>query len=227
MTADAEDIIRVLLVDDHALLRSGLKLLLEAQPDIRVIGEASRGDEAVERVRETCPDVILMDLSMSGMNGLQAIALIKQQFPQCRILVLTMHDDEEYLRQSLAAGASGYILKQAADSELLSALRSVHRGEIFLPPALTKALVESLARPTERLTENHDVALSPRETEVARLVAMGHTNREIAELLVLSVKTVETHKARIMDKLGLRSRSELVRYAISKGLITTKRLLEP
>ncbi len=226
MTADAEDIIRVLLVDDHALLRSGLKLLLEAQPDIRVIGEASRGDEAVERVSETCPDVILMDLSMSGMNGLQAIALIKQQFPQCRILVLTMHDDEEYLRQSLAAGASGYILKQAADSELLSALRSVHRGEVFLPPALTKTLVESLARPAERFAENHGDALSPRETEVARLVAMGHTNREIAELLVLSVKTVETHKARIMDKLGLRSRSELVRYAISKGLITTKRLPE-
>ncbi len=220
MTLKPKAKIRAVLADDHTVLRSGLKLLLDAQPDIQVVGEASRGEEAVERATQLCPDIVLMDLTMPGMNGLQAIAEIKKLMPACRVLVLTMHDDEAYLRQSLAAGASGYILKQAADSELLSALRAVYRGEVFLPPALTKTLVDSLVRPPARPPGRQADGLSPRETEVLRLVAMGHTNQEIAELLVLSVKTVETHKARIMDKLLLRSRSELVRYAIREGLVT-------
>ena len=218
--------IRVLLVDDHTVLRAGLRLLLSAQPDMEVIGEASDGREAVDAAARLTPDVILLDISMPGMGGIEAVEALRRIQPGVRVLILTMHDDEEYLRQVLRSGASGYVLKKAADTELLSAIRAVHRGEIFVYPSLTRVLVEELFDRRNRVAardakSEHD-GLSEREREVLRLVALGHSNQQIAEILILSVKTIETHKARIMAKLGVRSRAELVRYAIKKGLLPTE-----
>lgn len=215
--------IRVLLVDDHAVLRAGLRLMLSAQPDMEVVGEASDGREAIEAAGRLSPEVILLDIGMPGMNGIDATQSLRHLLPEVRILILTMHDDEGYLRQVLRAGASGYVLKKAADTELLSAIRAVHRGEVYVYPSLTRVLVEELfdrrTRGADGDGRNDHDGLSEREREVLRLVALGHSNQEIADILILSVKTVETHKARIMDKLGLRGRAELVRYAIRKGLM--------
>jgi two-component system, NarL family, response regulator NreC len=216
------DKIRLLLADDHAVLRSGLRMLLDAQPDMEVVGEAADGGEAVRTALESRPHVVLMDVAMTGESGLEATRRIKQHAPEIRILVLSMYDDESYLRRALEAGASGYALKRAADTDLLSAIRAVARDEMYLHPALTRVLVGDLLRrdlsapQSDRRDAPH---LSERELEVLRLVALGHTNQEIADALYLSVKTVESYKGRLMEKLGLRGRAALVRYAVEAGLL--------
>ena len=213
--------IRLLLADDHAVLRSGLRLLLSEQPDMEVVGEASDGEEAIEKARELSPDVLLLDITMPGVGGLEALDRIKKENPQIRIVVLTMHDDESYMERIMTSGGSGYVLKRAADTELLSAIRAVHQGGVYLHPSMTRALVNQLQRRTaaQERQSHLESKLSEREREVLKLIAQGYTNKEIADMIFLSVKTVETHKAHIMDKLELRSRAELVRYALDNGLL--------
>jgi len=217
--------IRVLLADDHAVLRAGLRALLNSQPDLEVVGEAADGDEVLRVSERVQPDIVLMDITMPGTDGLEATRRLKRRQPQVRVIVLTMHEDEEFLRQVLAAGGSGYMLKKAAESELLSAIRAVHRGEAFSHPSLTRVLIEGYLRQADAHGHKQEPVspapgnLTAREVEVLRLIAQGYTNQQIADQLVISVKTVETHKAHIMDKLGRRSRVELVRYALQHGLL--------
>lgn len=212
--------IRILLADDHAVLRAGLKSLLNAEPDMTVVGEAGDGRACIRLAAELQPDVILLDINMPGTSGLEALAELGQQAPDSRVLVLTMHDDAVYLRQVLASGGAGYILKQAADSELLTAIRTVYNGGVFLHPAHTQVLLEARqADPTPAGPDNLVATLSEREREVLQLIVLGHTNKEIAEKLFLSVKTVETYKARLMEKLNLRSRAALVKFALKQGLL--------
>ncbi|GIV76934.1 MAG: DNA-binding response regulator [Litorilinea sp.] len=217
--------IRILLADDHSVLRAGLRALLDAQPDMEVIGEAADGAACVRQAAALRPDVVLLDINMPHCNGLEALALLQQQAPQTRVLVLTMHDDVGYLRQVLASGGAGYVLKQAAGEELLSAIRAVHRGGVYLHPQHTQALLgapqereEAVAPPRDE-NERRYRSLSEREAEVFRLVALGHRNSEIADLLHLSVKTVETYKSRLMQKLGVNTRAGLVRLALELGLL--------
>jgi two-component system response regulator NreC len=224
--------IRVLITDDHTLFRSGLRLLLSNEPDIAVVGEAGDGAEAIRLARTLRPDVVLMDITMPGMSGLDATRAIRQDLPEVRVLILTMHEDEGYLRESLRAGASGYVLKRAAAAELAAAIRAAWRGETFIYPSLTRALVraylEAVGRmPPEQVVRAAFDGLTERELTVLQLLALGYTNQEVADLLVLSVKTVETHRARIMDKLGLKSRADLVRYAIRKGLLESDQAISP
>ena len=196
---------RVLLADDHAVLRAGLRLLLDAQPDLKVVGEAGDGGEALTLAAQLQPDLILLDLTMPGLSGLDALPALRKAAPAARILILTMHDDEGYVRQALSHGAAGYALTKAADAELISAVRAVLRGEVYVHPSLTRALLEDLLPAgAAHLSEDPWAALSEREQEVLRLVALGHTSAEIANRLSLSVKTVETYRARGMEKLGLR-----------------------
>lgn len=214
--------IRLLVADDHPVVRAGLRMLLGAQPDMEVVGEAVDGATAVERALELRPDVVVMDITMRGTNGLAATREIVKRIPQTKVLVLTMHDSEEYLRQTLEAGATGYVLKQAADTELAVAIRAVQRGEIYLYPAFTRVLLRDLTpnRDTDGQAQRDSYELlSPREKEVLRMVALGHTNRKIADQLFLSVKTIETYRARVMEKLDLRTRAALVRYALLRGLL--------
>lgn len=211
---------RILLADDHAVLRSGLRLLLEAQPDLRVVGEAGDGRAALKLTQTLRPDLLLLDLSMPGLGGLEALPILRATAPTTHILILTMHDDEGYLKQALRGGASGYILKRAADAELLSAVRTVLSGEVYIHPALTKFLVGNLVAPSAfTVASDPWDELSEREQQVLTLVALGHTAAEIAERLSLSVKTVETYRARGMEKLGLRSRAALVQFALAHGLL--------
>jgi two-component system response regulator NreC len=213
--------IRLLVADDHPVVRAGLRMLLAAQPDMEVVGEAVDGKTAVARALELEPDVVVMDLAMGGMDGLAATREIVNRLPHTKIVVLTMHDNEEYLRQALDAGATGYVLKEAVDTEIAVAIRVVQRGEVFLYPSFTRVLLGDLIQAEEaddRFEQNGYELLSEREKEVLRLVALGDTNREIAERLFLSVRTVETYRARLMEKLNLKSRGELVRYALRKGL---------
>lgn len=216
--------VRILIADDHGVLRAGLRFLLNAETDMEVVGEAGDGSEAMVKARELHPDVILLDVTMPGTGGLQAIRHIIKASPASKILILSMHDDESYLREALRAGASGYALKKAADSELLSAIRAVHRGEIFLDPSLTKILVDELIGAQSKQAEDQGDRevhrLSDREREVLRLLAQGYTSQQVADMLLLSLKTVETYKARVMNKLGLRSRAQLVRYALQVGLLS-------
>ncbi|MDO8735806.1 MAG: response regulator transcription factor [Thermoleophilia bacterium] len=213
--------IRILLADDHAILRAGLVRLLSEEPDIEVVGEADNGREAVQKVQELHPDIVLMDIGMPVMNGMEATKQIKKRDSDVKILVLTMHDNEEYLFQVLQAGASGYVLKKAADSDLVNAIHVVSRGDCFLYPSAAKMVVEDYLEKLkhgQEPTSSFDT-LTDREREILTLVAEGYTNREIAEALFISVKTVETHKANIMEKLNLHKRAELVRYAIKKGML--------
>ena len=212
------DDIRIVLADDHAVLRAGLKSLLDAEPDLTVVGEAEDGLVCV-RIAETLqPDVILLDINMPNLNGLEALEQLKQASPDSRVLFLTMHDDQTYLRQALASGAAGYVLKQAADKALLTAIRTVFHGGTFLHPGHAQALLAETPKPGQ--TPTAELALlSEREREVLQLIALGHTNKEIAEMLFLSVKTVETYKARVMEKLNLQTRAELVRFALRYGLL--------
>jgi two-component system response regulator NreC len=212
--------IRVLIADDHAILRAGLKLLIGAQSDMEVVGEAAGGRETVRSAQATAPDVVLLDLSMPGGRSTQTIKQLVQVAPSSRVLVLTMHDDPAYLQAALLAGASGYIVKKAADVELLTAIRAVHHGRTFV----------DLTRPGEQ-AQGHEVRsrdspaagkprpLSRREAEVLRLLAQGYTNQEAADHLAVSVKTIETHRKRLCDKLGLKSRAQLFRFAVEVGLL--------
>jgi two-component system, NarL family, response regulator NreC len=216
--------IRILIVDDHAILRTGVRMLINAQPDMEVVSEAMDGHEALSKARQMKPDITLMDITMPKTSGLQALEQLRQVCPQTRILVLTMHDDPAYARSVLAAGGLGYVVKRAADSDLLAAIRAVHRGRTFVDPALAGSLVQDLlakqasAGPTGRGVRRS--LLSPREREVLRLLAQGYTNQQAAKWIMVSVKTVETYRARIAQKLGLNSRAELTRYALESGLLT-------
>ena len=225
MTAQTHKI-RVLIADDHAILRAGLKMLVNAQPDMEVVAEASDGAKAVLAASETRPDVALLDLTMPGSGGMRALEEMARNRHKTRVLILTMHDDPAYLRSVLAAGASGYLLKRTAHVELLAAIRAVHRGGTFVDPSLADVLVQDvLAKRGPKARPRRPVnILSDREQQVIKLVAQGYSSQQIAEQIFVGVKTVETYRARIADKLGLRTRSELVRYAVRMGLLTAESL---
>ena len=210
--------IRVLLADDHALVRAGIRSLLGAMADVAVVGEAASGEEALELASREQPDVVLMDIAMKGITGLEAAALMRERVPSVRVVILSMHSGEEYVLQALRAGAAGYLLKDAATGELELALRSVMRGESWLSPAVSRQVVEGYAQRTGGGDAAPEV-LTARQREVLRLVAGGKSTKEIAFLLNLSVKTVETHRAQIMDRLGIRDVAGLVRYALRTGLV--------
>ena len=221
------DRIRLLVVDDHPVVRAGLRTLLGAQADMEVVGEADDGRAAVEQAIDLRPDVVVMDITMKGMGGLEATREITGRLAKTKVLVLTMHENEEYLRQMLEAGATGYVLKQAVDTELAVAIRAVQRGEVFLYSSFARLLLGDLAK-REEMQDRYSQPdsyerLSQREREVLRLVALGHTNQQMADQLYLSVKTVETYRARVMDKLNLKSRAALVRYALRRGLLDEER----
>jgi two-component system response regulator NreC len=209
-------VIRVLLVDDHAILRAGLRKVLDAEDDIEVVAEAESADRALFEALETKPDVAVVDVVMPGKSGIEAAPDLVQAVPAMKILVLSMQDDPRYVRAAFEAGASGYVLKEAADTEVVGAIRTVAGGERYVHPALGARLVA--AEVEERRRAEAD-PLSDREREVLRLLALGHTNQEIAKLLYISVRTAETHRAHIMQKLQLASRAELVRYALDNGLV--------
>lgn len=219
MTSTAK--IRVLLADDHAVLRDGIRALLEDEPDILVVGEAEDGRSAVEQARRLAPDVVIMDIGMPLLNGLEATRQIKRDRSETSVLILTMHENPEYVPQVLAAGGSGYVLKQAAGKELVLAIRAVARGEAQFSPSVARTLADLYLQSLEAEAA-HDPYddLTPREREVLQLVAEGFSNRKIAEMLNLSVKTVKTHRLHLMQKLDLHDRSELIRYAFQKGIIT-------
>jgi DNA-binding NarL/FixJ family response regulator len=211
--------IRILLADDHAILRDGIRALLADHPDMIVIGEAEDGHWAVHLAHELHPDVVLMDIGMPRLNGLEATRQIKHDHPEVAVLILTMHDNEEYLRQVLAAGASGYVLKRAAASELVAAIRAVHRGEAALSPAVARMLIEDYLKSEDSQIASASTDLTPREREVLQLIAEGHTSKQIADLLCLSVKTVQAHRTSLMQKLDLHDRGDLIKYAIQKRII--------
>jgi len=211
--------IRILIADDHTLLRNGICALLEAEPDMVIVGEANDGREAVRLTGQHKPHVVLMDIAMPLLNGLEATRQIKREYPEINVLVLTMYDHEEYFREMLEVGASGYIIKRAAATELVSAIRAVYNGEAVLSPAITRLLLEDyLSRDTRRDVDDPN-SLSSREREVLQLIAEGKTSREIAEILHLSVKTVQSHRTSLMQKLDLHDRGELIKYAIQKKII--------
>lgn len=214
------DEIRLLLADDHAVVRSGLRLLLEAQPDLKIVGEVENGDDAIRRTAELSPDVVLMDIEMPGMNGIEATRRIKSERPETAVLALTMYEDDQYFFEMLRAGAAGYVPKRAAPDELASAIRAVSRGEVFIHPSLAGRLVQDYLQRRE-VEESDPPAgdLTPREQEVLMLIAQGLSNGEIAEQLVISIKTVDRHRENIMRKLNLHNRVDLVKYALRKGLI--------
>lgn len=211
--------IRVLIADDHALVRSGLRALLEAQPDIEVVGEAEDGVVAAARCQQLMPDVVLMDLTMPGCGGVNATEDIRQSSPKAKVLALTMHEDESYARQALLAGAAGFVLKKSLATELIAAIRAVHRGQRYFAPELERCLAEGAARGRSVRKASGLELLSEREREVISLIALGHTNSEVATQLRISAKTVETHRAHIVEKLGLRTRADLVRFALDHGLL--------
>jgi two-component system response regulator NreC len=207
---------RVLIVDDHAVVRAGLRLLLDAEADLETVGEAADGREAIFEARSTRPDVILLDVVMPDQSGLDALPTLLHENPGTRVLILSMQDDPRYVREAFAAGASGYVLKEAADNEVVGAVREVARGGRYVHPELGARLVAAEADAERRAEED---PLSEREREVLRLLALGHTNQEIAAKLYISVRTAETHRAHIMQKLRLGSRAELVRHALAQGLL--------
>ena len=208
--------IKLVLVDDHAVVRSGLRLLLDAQEDMEVVGEAGNSKDAVFRARALKPDVILLDVVMPGESGIEVLPTLLKESPGTKVLVLSMQDDPSYVREAFAAGASGYVLKEAVDEEVVSAVREIADGGHYVHPALGARMVAAEAQ--ERAAAEAD-PLSEREREVLRLLALGHTNQEIAQELYISVRTAESHRAHIMQKLRLATRAELVRYALSHGLL--------
>jgi two-component system response regulator NreC len=211
--------IRIALIDDHTVLRSGVRALLEHQEDMVVVGEAADGTEGLEMVQREQPDVVLMDLSLPGLNGIGVTRRIREAGCSARILALTMHEDQRHVRQVLEAGATGYVSKRAADTELVDAIRAVHRGEVFLHPSVARSVLEGYLGTQPEPVPEARATPSERELEVLTLLAFGHTNQEVAEKLFISVKTVETHKARLVEKMGFRTRADLVRYALDRGLL--------
>jgi DNA-binding NarL/FixJ family response regulator len=214
---------RVLLAEDHTIVRKGLRSLLDKETGIKVVGEAEDGREAIVKAEELHPDVVVIDIAMPGLNGLEATRQIKKRFPDMKILILTMHTNEEYVLQTLNAGASGYLVKKAALAELISAINAVHKGDSFLSPSISRTVIDEYIRRSKEISEGEEgfEQLTVREREVLQLIAEGRKTREIAELLYISIKTVETHKAHIMDKLDIHSTAELTRYAIRKGIISS------
>ena len=208
--------IRVLVVDDHAIVRTGLRKVLDAEPDIETVGEAPSAERAVFEAMEHKPDVVLMDVVMPGKSGIEGLPALLQAAPDTKVLILSMQDDPRYVREAFDAGASGYVLKEAADTEVVSAVRAVAGGDRYVHPILGARLVAAEADARKRAEAD---PLSDREREVLRLLALGHTNQEIAKMLYISVRTAETHRAHIMQKLRLTSRAELVRHALSEGLL--------
>jgi two-component system, NarL family, response regulator NreC len=209
-------VIRVLIVDDHAVVRAGLRMLIDAEDDLETVGEAGDAREAIFEARSTEPDVILMDIVMPDQSGLEVLPKLLHEHPETKVLILSMQDDPRYVREAFASGASGYVLKEAADTEVVGAIREVARGGRYVHPELGARLIEADAAAVRRAEED---PLSQREREVLRLLALGHTNQEIAKKLYISVRTAETHRAHIMQKLRLGSRAELVSYALEQGLV--------
>jgi DNA-binding NarL/FixJ family response regulator len=208
--------IRVLIVDDHSVVRTGLRRIVDSEDDLETVGEAADAERAVYEAIETKPDVVLLDVMMPGKTGIEGLPALLQAVPGARVLVLSMQDDPRYVREAFDAGASGYVLKEAADTEVVGAIRAVAGGERYVHPSLGARLFAAEAEQRRRAEED---PLSTREREVLRLLALGHTNQEIAKLLFISVRTAETHRAHIMQKLKLGSRAELVRYALAEGLL--------
>ena len=218
--------IRVMIADDHAILRAGLRMLVNAQADMEVVSEAPDGEKAVQTARETKPDVALLDLTMPRVGGMKALQQMARECGEVRVLVLTMHDDPAYLRSALAAGASGYLLKRAVDAELIAAIRAVHRGGVFVDPRLANVLVQDVLAKKSRKAGSTQPAniLSHRELQVLKLVARGYTSAEIAKQIFVGVKTIETYRSRLAEKLGLRTRSDVIRFAVQMGLLTPETL---
>ncbi len=216
--------LKVLLADDHKLLRAGLKLLLQRNPDMRVIGEAEDGEQTIQLFEQLQPDIVILDLSMPNMGGIECLLELKSRCPEAKVIVLTMHEDENYIKRAMQAGASAYVHKSAADTDLFKAIAAVKAGDIYLSHQDSKALLHILlSRDQEEIDKKAPyVLLSPREREVLRLVAHGHSLAEVAEKLSLSVKTVDTYKVRLMEKLHATKKSELVSYALKYGLLTSE-----
>lgn len=215
--------IRVLVVDDHAIVRAGIRMLLNSTEDIEVVGEAADAAEALARTRELSPDVVLMDIGLPGMTGLEATRELHRLYPESRVLMVTIHEDQEYFFEALSAGASGYVLKEATPTELLSAIRTVHQGGVAFHLALARQLLDDYLRRVRTGDEAESYGqLTEREREVLRLTAEGRSAREVAELLYLSPKTVERHRANLMRKLNLHRRSELIQYALRKGFLKAR-----
>jgi len=213
--------IRILLADDHSILRAGLRALLNAEPDFDVVGEVADGNQVLQLASALRPDLVLMDVSMPGMGGIEATKRLKEILPETRVLILTVHEDETLLRSAIQAGASGYVIKRAAETELISAIQAISRGDMYIHPAMTRSLLKELT-PEQPPKNNPDpqVTLTKREIDVLRLIARGYTNSQIAQQLSVSPRTVEGHRANLMDKLNLHSRVELVEYAERQGLLT-------
>lgn len=218
MTAEK---IRVVIADDHGMMREGLRLLINSQPDMEVVGEAIDGREAIRITSELLPHVIVMDISMPGLNGLQATKKLKESCPQVNVLILTRHTDDGFLKQLLSAGASGYALKLSSSDDLMRAIRTVAGGGTYLDPAISEKVMRNLTRPANKPGPQPRADLSEREEEVLRLISLGHSNKEIAARLELSVKTIEAHKANAMQKLDMSGRIAIVRYAILRGWLET------
>jgi two-component system response regulator NreC len=212
--------VRVLLADDHGIVREGLRLVLDAQPTIEVVGEAEDGRQALELVRELRPDVVVMDIAMPNLNGLEATRQIRRQFPEVRVVILTMHENELYFLQIAKAGATGCVLKRSMGRELVAAVEAAARGESYFSPTIATKVLEDYRRLAARPTGDATDVLTEREREILQLVAEGQTNREIAELLTLSIKTVQAHRANIMEKLNAHDRTDLVKHAIRMGLVS-------
>jgi DNA-binding NarL/FixJ family response regulator len=217
LAKEGEVKLRIMLAEDHQMVREGLKSVLNAQPDMEVIGEAGDGRSAITAAKELNPDIIIMDISMPGMNGLEATGILKQALPHMKILTLTRHTDAGFLQQLLRAGASGYVLKQSPSTELIRAIRAIYAGGNYLDPAIAGKVIDGYVSRQAPLTAEVIGNLSEREEEVLKLIAWGYSNKEIAAKLEISVKTVETHKSNLMKKLSLRSRIDIVRYALLKG----------